>query len=201
MRTGGVTTTAVRISAGWTHKQLSSRLAAKYGPLEPDVEQQVLVAANRGIESGDRITNSLASVAAESIGAADLGLILTPQGVSIGVLSDILGKASDLSGSGMQLPISDSLGFQDFAYLADLYADNPEAWRALAVAMISGSVSGNDVRMDLQLSGGETWKELVERAINWRLIVEHNYPDRFEDMEEEEVVDLSLRVIAGWRKW
>lgn len=199
--TGGMTTLAVRMANGSSSGEAIARLEKKYGTLEPFEKQSLLDSANSGLIAGNNLTRQLQRVAERSQSAlSDRGIDTAKQLNVYLARSGVDQSVTDIfspTGSGRDIFVP----FEAMPAVADLFGDNPSAYRAMMVTQQDARRDGGPARVDFLLSGGETWLELIGRAVSWRNFVADYDPYRFDDMEDDEIIDLSIRVVAGWRKW
>lgn len=196
-----MTTTAVNLSRSVPKDKIVARLSKRFGPLEKPVEIAVFDFADKGLIAGSVMTNDIAQLG-RMIAANQRGVSANGSKELASIIRRINASVStDAAAFQLRNRLSGTIPFDNLPLMEDLFGDNPEAARALVVTHQSAVKGGKPARLDIQLAGGETWEDFIERAISWRDFVADYDPYRFDDMDEQEIIELSIQVVAGWRKW
>jgi hypothetical protein len=199
IRTGGVGTTAVRMYQGMTPTGAIAKLTHKYGEIDKPTSDAILDLSNRGLVAGTVLTLRQTAYLAVSGISAEFSRDKTLPYSSRFTADSALAAILNAQRNDAAIAAARDIPFGVMPVLTDLFGDNTERYRAFVVTHQPARRGGLSARLDVKLAGDETWDEFVGRAIAWRDYIADYDPYRFDDMSEEEIVALSIRIVAGWR--
>lgn len=197
---GGLSSLAVGLAGGWSQSQAEIWLQ-KGWPGIPLQEREFIIGLALGMISAGKSTTEVLGDLLPGVPEADIEQIIieTSHGQTAITLDEL--RSLSMANSELLEVFAQQIDIEGFPIVPDLFGDEPLGRRAeMGLEIVLGD-QATRIRIDVDLSGVETWQDLLDLIEERIQDIEDTDPTRFDGLSDVDKFDITTKIIYGVRRW